>query len=383
MRRIDRIGVYDVQLTITSKDGCVNTILKPFTVNGALPKAQFTVNTSIGLCSNQPVSITNNSTVNFGNITKIEVYWDYQNNPLQKTTDDNPVSGSQYTFQYPVFGSPLTKTFEIRYVAYSGINCVNESSQNIILSASPQVALNTLNPVCEEIPSFLIKQGTEFTNISGSAAYSGNGISADGTFNPRAATPGTHTIRYTYTATNGCAAFAEQPIVVYEQPAVSAGPDKTVLEGGFIILDGSGSGNNINYLWTPNTSINNNQIPAPQVSPVDDITYQLTVTSGDQCVNSDMVFVKVLKTPLIPNAFSPNGDGINETWIIQYLDSYPNVDVSVFNRYGQPVFHSTGYSKYWDGMYNGKPLPAGTYYYIIDRRIAGTKKLSGWVMILR
>ena len=149
------------------------------------------------------------------------------------------------------------------------------------------------------------------------------------------------------------------------------------------MLDGSGSGNNINYAWSPNTNINNTQIPAPQVSPVKDITYQLTVTSADQCVNSDMVFVKVLKTPVIPNVFSPNGDGINEKWVIQYLNSYPNVAVSVFNRYGQNVFHSQGYNNYWDGTYNNKSLPVGTYYYIIDRNIAGTKKLTGWVMILR
>ena len=376
-------GVYDVQLTVTSKDGCVNNILKPFTVNGSLPKAQFTVNNGAGLCSNQLVSITNNSTVNFGSITKVEVYWDYQNDPTKKTTDDTPSPGKQYDFQYPVFGAPLTKTFQIRYVAYSGINCVNESSQNIILSASPQVSFNPLSAVCEEVPSFLITQGKEFTGISGTAVYSGNGINADGTFNPRTATSGTHTIRYTYTAANGCTAFAEQPIVVYAQPTVSAGPDKTLLEGGFITLDGSGSGNGISYLWTPNTSIDSTQIPVPKVSPTVDITYTLTVTSADGCINSDLVFVHVLKTPLIPNAFSPNSDGINETWVIQYLNSYPNVEVSVFNRYGQPVFHSSGYSKYWDGTYNSKALPAGTYYYVIDRKIEGAKKLTGWVMILR
>ena len=112
----------------------------------------------------------------------------------------------------------------------------------------------------------------------------------------------------------------------------------------------------------------------PKVSPVDDITYNLTVTSADGCVNSDIVFVKVLKTPVIPNAFSPNGDGINETWVIQYLNSYPNVDVAIFNRYGQSVFHSSGYGKNWDGTYNGKVLPVGTYYYIIDRRVPGAKK---------
>ena len=376
------IGVYNVSLTVTSKDGCVSTIVKPFTVNGSLPKSQFTINSPNNLCSNLPVSITNNSTVNFGSITKIEVYWNYQNDPTQKTVDDNPSPGTQYSFQYPIFGAPLTKTFEIRYIAYSGINCVSESAQNIILNASPQVQLNPLNAVCEEVPQFFITQGSEFTGIAGTAVYSGSGVSADGTFSPVAATSGTHTIRYTYTASNGCTAFAEQDIVVYPQPSVSAGPDKVLLEGGLITLDGSGSGNNIAYLWTPNINISSTLIPAPDVSPIDDITYTLTVTSANKCVNTDIVFVKVLKTPLIPNAFSPNGDGINDTWIIQYLNSYPGVDVSVFNRYGQLAFHSVGYNP-WDGTYKGNPLPVGTYYYIIDRKVAGAKKLTGWVAILR
>jgi len=93
--------------------------------------------------------------------------------------------------------------------------------------------------------------------------------------------------------------------------------------------------------------------------------------------------ITVLKTPLVPNAFSPNGDGINDTWVINYLNSYPSVTVQVFNRYGQVVFFSNGYGTNWDGNSNGKPLPVGTYYYIIDRKVAGAGKLTGWVEIIR
>ena len=90
----------------------------------------------------------------------------------------------------------------------------------------------------------------------------------------------------------------------------------------------------------------------------------------------------MFKTPVIPNAFSPNGDGINDTWIIDYLNSYPGVTVQVFNRYGQAVYRSVGYSRPWDGTYNNQPLPVGTYYYVIDRKVAAPK-ISGWVAILR
>ncbi|MFX8964974.1 gliding motility-associated C-terminal domain-containing protein, partial [Acinetobacter baumannii] len=91
---------------------------------------------------------------------------------------------------------------------------------------------------------------------------------------------------------------------------------------------------------------------------------------------------KVLKEPSIPNAFSPNGDGINDTWIIKYLESYPGATVDVFNRYGQSVFHSEGYSMNWDGTFKGQALPIGTYYYIVDPK-NGRKKMQGSVTIIR
>ena len=120
---------------------------------------------------------------------------------------------------------------------------------------------------------------------------------------------------------------------------------------------------------------------APLSSPIDDITYRLVVTGIGGCAVGDTLFVKVLKSPMIPNAFSPNGDGINDTWIIQYLESYPGTTVDVFNRYGQKVYSSIGYDKPWDGRYNGKILPIGTYYYVINPK-NGRAIMSGSVTII-
>jgi gliding motility-associated-like protein len=94
------------------------------------------------------------------------------------------------------------------------------------------------------------------------------------------------------------------------------------------------------------------------------------------------VFVKVFKKVIVPNAFSPNKDGINDTWQLVAIDAYPDADINVFNRYGQAVFTSHGYNKPWDGTYNNDPLPVGTYYYVIDLKF-GLPKLKGWVAILR
>ncbi|WP_295795539.1 gliding motility-associated C-terminal domain-containing protein [Mucilaginibacter sp.] len=85
---------------------------------------------------------------------------------------------------------------------------------------------------------------------------------------------------------------------------------------------------------------------------------------------------------VVPNTFTPNGDGINDLWNITALLYYPDCSLSVFNRYGSVVYRSIGYGKPWDGTTSGSNLPVGTYYYILDLK-NGKKPMSGSVTILR
>jgi len=110
--------------------------------------------------------------------------------------------------------------------------------------------------------------------------------------------------------------------------------------------------------------------------------YTITATDSNFCSNSDSVFVKVLFVPKVPNAFSPNGDGINDKWEIKYLNDYPECTVEIFTRTGQMIFQSYGYTTPWDGTYHGSALPIGTYYYIIQPG-RGRATMSGSVTILR
>jgi gliding motility-associated-like protein len=64
------------------------------------------------------------------------------------------------------------------------------------------------------------------------------------------------------------------------------------------------------------------------------------------------------------------------------LRAFPNCQVSVYNRYGQPVFSSKGYTAPWDGNNHGKPVPTGTYYYVI-KSSRGSELYTGWVKLLR
>ncbi len=169
---------------------------------------------------------------------------------------------------------------------------------------------------------------------------------------------------------------------VNNYPVVNAGADAFVLEGGSIVLNPTVTATLPQFLWKPATYLSNANVERPTTKPLADIMYTLTVTGRGGCSDSDQVFVKVLLGPKIPNTFSPNGDGINEKWIIEYLDTYPNNRVQVFTRAGQLVFESRGYKTPWNGTMNGKTLPVDTYYYIIEPE-NGRKPITGFVTILK
>ncbi len=376
------VGNYNVRLQVTSNNGCTQSITQPFTLNGNVQQAGFLPDVTRALCSNQPVSIRDASRVDFGNLTRIVIYWDYQNDPTNKTVDENPSLGKTYTHKYPDFSSPLTKTFRILYEAYSGDVCSKMSSTDLVIQSSPVIEFQPLKAVCEEVSPFLIKEIDLLYTFGGSGLFTGPGISSSGLFNPKVAGQGLHTIHYDYTAANGCTTSKEQTILVNPTPTADAGPDKGVLPGGVVVLQGKGTGAGITYKWTPAIAINDPTRATPTVSPEADTYYTLNVTSSDGCVASDEVFVKYMNRVVVPNAFTPNGDGINDTWLILFLDSYPGCTVDVFNRYGQKVFSSTGYGKAWDGRVNGNPLPVGTYYWIINPR-NGKPLMNGSVTIIR
>ncbi len=113
------------------------------------------------------------------------------------------------------------------------------------------------------------------------------------------------------------------------------------------------------------------------------------MTSGGKCianplVNSNTITVAVIvpEKVMIPNIFTPNGDGHNDNWYIVGLQSNTQCIVNVYNRNGTIIYHSVGYPRPWDGTSNGITVPAGAYYYMIDTK-SSSGKLTGEVTVLR
>lgn len=257
--------------------------------------------------------------------------------------------------------------------------CVNTDSTVVTVVAKPIVDAGTDANICE---------GNSITlHATGSNNYTwtpASYLSATNIADPVATPP--DSIVYTVTTLSdatGCSAQDSVAVNVFSKPTADAGPDKAMIEGESVQLSATATGAGVIYSWTPNAFMNDASVLNPVVSPPHDTTYTLTVTSQVGCgVATDHVFVKVYKKVVVPNAFSPNRDGINDTWKIVALDAYPDAIVTVFNRYGQVVYTGRSNSNAWDGTYNSKPLPVGTYYYVIDLK-APVPMLKGWVAILR
>ncbi|MDP3665505.1 MAG: gliding motility-associated C-terminal domain-containing protein [Sediminibacterium sp.] len=375
---------YQVQLTVTSQQGCVDSLTKLFTVNGAIPKAHFVLPQIGLLCGNDSIFLQDQSSVDFGAITRVEIYWDRANNLTDKLVDDHPYAGKKYAHKYSAFAKPGTKPVQIRYISYSGISCFKEFDTTIALLASPKLVFDSIPATCDNLFPFQIKPATllENMNISGLFTFSGKAISVNGIFDPVQAGAGIYSIQYAYMADNGCKDSAYRTITVWPAPLVNAGTNLFVLEGAGASFNASATGYPSRFKWTPATFLDSDTALAPRVTPTQDMIYYFRATDLHTCTNMDSVFVKVLLAPEVPNVFSPNGDNINDTWIVKYLDDYPDCVVQVFTRSGQRVYQTQGFPKPWDGTFKGSPLPIGTYYYVIQPK-RGRAVLSGSVTILR
>jgi gliding motility-associated-like protein len=138
----------------------------------------------------------------------------------------------------------------------------------------------------------------------------------------------------------------------------------------------------LRFTWTPSADFANPNVLRPSLVATKNQTYTLTAIGQGNCSATDTMTVKILKPVTVPNSFSPNRDGVNDTLVITNLIDYPGATVEVFNRYGQQVYYSKGYSRPWDGNYKGQSLPFATYYYVITLK-NGFEPLTGSVTIVK
>ncbi len=374
-------GTYIVKLQAVSVEGCITTLTKTITISGSNPKVLFDVLDKDNLCSNTAVNFKNNSSIVFGNIVKLEIIYQYSTTGTQVIfTDNNPTTGKIYTNKYP--NAAVDKNYQVVFRAYSGNQCFQESAPvSITVHGSPVVVFDNVPPVCLNIPKFLLTAAKETTGIAGTGKLVGKGVVGN-YFDPAVAGVGSHVITFTFTSNYGCQEQISRTIVVSDLPTVDAGKDLDILLAGEKKIEAKATGNALKYKWIPAIGLSNDSILNPIASPKETTKYILVVTSKEGCIITDEVLVTVHIDPFIPNVFSPNGDGINDTWVIKYLETFVNASIKIYNRFGQQVFTAQQYNTPWDGKLNNVDMPVGVYYFIIEPN-NGRDRYTGSITLLR
>ena len=190
---------------------------------------------------------------------------------------------------------------------------------------------------------------------------------------------------YTVTATTAnCSTTKSFNVDVVPGVTVFAGNNVTVIEGQSVQLQGSGSVGT--YLWTPSTGLSATNILNPIAKPLLTTTYTLRITTAQGCTGTDDVDIIVVPYCIKPmEAITPNGDGINDRWLVTNGNCISNASVHVYNRYGSPVYENKDYKNDWEGTYKGKPVPDATYYYVIEFKLLDGRDVfvKGNLTILR
>lgn len=197
---------------------------------------------------------------------------------------------------------------------------------------------------------------------------------------------GLNVIEVTAKDDRGCTATALATINVLQGPTMNVSPKDTSIKlGETVKLIASGAKE---YLWYPYHDLNNKDLPMPLANPKEDTWYTVTGWNEYGCKTIDSVLIRVLieSNPFMPNAFSPNGDGLNDEFHISNFKYERLLVFKIFDRYGKQVFETSNKDKGWDGKYeNGKDAPAGVYYYYIEyaHQDLRLEKLKGDITLLR
>jgi len=362
---------YAVTLTVTNSNGCTASLPKTVDVHYR-PFADFSMPASVCLPGGA-AAFANLSTV--ADDANPSFAWNF-GDPNDPTGSTSPAPTHHYSSVGP---------FSVQLTVTSKFGCMKDTVHTLSTVHPEPFADFAATP-----DSVCLQDSIQFINNSTGNIVTHAWDFGDGTTDIANLSPwhtytgsGTFNVTYSYTDNFGCRSnTAAHPATVNPYPVMDAGPTIYVLQGGTVQLRATAQGSNLEYLWTPSLYLSDSSLLNPYCKPLAEQFYTLRVTNIGGCYVEDTMTVKLLKEPAIPNAFSPNGDRVNDTWEIGELAYYSGCTVEVFNRNGQKVFTSYGYAVNWDGTSNGKPLPVGTYYYVINPK-NGHKLISGNVTILR
>lgn len=311
---------------------------------------------------------------------------------LTYTYNGSPAAPGSYTANASgnIVLSGFTSGIYDLFVAASVYGCVSTAAGPATLidplaPPVPQIMANT--PLC-------VGQTLQLTATDGMAGgiytwtgpngftYTGQSPAIAGT---TAAAEGVYSVTY---SVSNCPNSSSLNIPLY--PAVhltNVTPLSVIPYGSSIQLNSMGA---VYYQWTPsNGSLSDPTINNPVATPLDSTTYTVYGMSEHGCKDSATVTILVdaAMEEYVPTAFTPNGDGLNDLFRVRNLKYQRLVDFSIFNRWGQLVYHTTNGNNDagWNGNWNGEPQDMGVYNYVIVLAVPNgpTKTIKGTVTLVR
>ena len=343
-------GTYTV--TIRDNSNCVRDTI----INVVEP----TPLTAQGFTTNATCSATPNGSLNVEAAGGANVYEYSINGGAYQSSPNFTVTNGTYT------------------VSVRDLNgCIKTFSNTVALTNDLSVQTRVDTTIC-------LGGSVELTTTGNAATYSwsGAGLSPNSSIASPIATPTSlGATTYTLLATLGQCTVTKRVVVrTNSQINVNAGQNATIILGESAQLSGTVTGAGT-YLWTSSpadNTLSSTTILNPIATPVTTTTYTLTATNVAGCNSTGNVIITVIPYCIkVKNAFTPNGDGINDFWSVYgQFDCLKNVTVTVFNRYGSRIYSSKSYRNDWNGTYNGKPVPDGTYYAVVDFQLISGKKIT-------
>jgi gliding motility-associated-like protein len=366
-------GAYTVKLAVVSDSACVSDSVSRTVQVRPLPVANFSLPTVICMPDGR-ATFTNSSTV--ADNAALTYQWNFGDGSATSAAV-NPV----HTY---ASATPVT----VRLRATSSFGCSHDTAKLLSAFVDQPVARFRVNvdTLCQGTDNVFTDLSTPTGGIQSWSWNFGDNSAPVTQQHPvkRYASPGNYTVSLTVRTAAGCSSQAFlDTVIVYLQPVIDAGPSFVVPQGTMVTFRPTANDpSRLTFSWTPAADFTNPASLQQSLMAQRSQTYRLTATGQGNCTATDTMSVRILMPVNVPNSFSPNGDGINDTWAIPNLADYPGSSVEVYNRYGQVVFQSKGYGRAWDGTYKGAALPLATYYYIIMLN-NGFAPLKGSVTIIR
>jgi gliding motility-associated-like protein len=261
---------------------------------------------------------------------------------------------------------PLSiSNYQYRCVVSNASGSINSNAGMLTVNALPVVAAIT-GPatVCTGNSVSLASTTTGGVWVSSNTAIAT--ITNSGLLTGVAA--GNVNISYTVTGSSGCVTQLSRTVTVNTIPVITVQPTAGFVSlGNSIQLTANVTGA-ATVTWTPAATLDNPNTAFPIARPLANTTYTATAVTAQGCTANASLTVIVsadVSTVDAPAMFSPNGDGINDKFVIKNIDAYPVNMLQVFSKTGKLIYQAKNYKNEWDGSFNGTRLPADTYFYAL------------------